>query len=327
MNTRAGSSAAHAGWLRLRGYAEHRLPALTRLKAREALPIVLGRKRIYIVPTAFGLGFAVILVVMLLGALNYSNNAALLLTCLLGGASAGSMLGTFRVLDGVRLDGIRAGSAVAGEPIEVFLDFSGGHRSRDAVRLDGAEQTLHFDVPAEAGYALQLDLPTDRRGWLPLPRVRIYSTWPFGLFRAWSWLHPDHSVLVYPCPETHGPAPDGEDENHRLQRPRLGDDLAALRDYRSGDPMKWVAWKASARHNALLVRDFEQPVRQHTWQLDWQALPALEHEARIRRLARWVDEAHAAGARWTLTLPQQTLGPAAGSEHWQRCMSALALLP
>lgn len=327
MNSHAGPRAAHTWWLRLRGFAERRLPALTRLKAREALPIVLGRKRIYILPTAFGLGFAVILAVMLLGALNYSNNAALLLTCLLGGASAGSMLGTFRVLDGLRLDGIRATDAMAGEPIEVFLEFSGGQRSRVAVRLDGAGQTLHFDVPAAAGQSLRLDLPTDRRGWLALPRLRIYSTWPFGMFRAWSWLHPDHDVLVFPRPEAQGPAPDGEDESHRLRHPHQGDDFAALRDYRSGDPMKLVAWKASARHHDLLVRDFEQPQRQHTWQLEWQALRALEHEARIRRLARWVSEAHAAGVRWTLTLPQQTLGPAAGSEHWQRCMSALALLP
>ena len=36
----------------------------------------------------FGVGFALLLLVMLLGALNYANNAALLLTCLLGAAAA-----------------------------------------------------------------------------------------------------------------------------------------------------------------------------------------------------------------------------------------------
>ncbi len=312
---------------RLRRYAERRLPALTRLKAPEPLPIVLNRRRVYIVPSAFGLGFAILLAVMLVGALNYANNAALLLTCLLAGTTAASMLAAFRTLDGLRLDAVRAGTALAGTPIRVLLDFAATTYARHAVRLDIDGQHLHFAVPADAGTTLDVRLPTTRRGWQPLPRLRVYSTWPFGLFRAWSWLRPRHAVLVYPSPEAHGPGPEGEDESSQRKRPRDGDDLAALRDYRVGDAMKLVAWKASARHHGLLVRDFERPTTQREWLLQWQATHGLEHEARIARLARWVGEANAAGARWTLRLPQHTIGPAAGSEHYHRCMAALALLP
>jgi hypothetical protein len=82
----------HAALQRLARLAERRLPALTRLRGPELLPLELARRRIYIVPTGFGLGFGVLLLVMLLGALNYANNAALLLTCLLGAAAAASML-------------------------------------------------------------------------------------------------------------------------------------------------------------------------------------------------------------------------------------------
>jgi uncharacterized protein (DUF58 family) len=310
----------------VRRYAERRLPALTRLKAPETLPIVLDRRRVYIVPTAFGLGFAVLLAVMLVGALNYANNAALLLTCLLAGTAAGSMLAAFRTLDGLRLDAVRAGTAVAGTPIRVLLDFAAPMRQRNAIRLDAAGANLHFEVAAGTDTVVEVRLPTTQRGWLPLPHLRVWSTWPFGLFRAWSWLRPRHAVLVYPCPEQHGPRPGGEDETSPQRRPRAGDELAALRDYHVGDPMKLVAWKASARHHDLLVRDFEHPATQHEWMLDWQAADG-DAEARIARLARWVGEAHAAGARWTLRLPQRTLGPAAGSEHYHRCMTTLALLP
>src|SRR6185437_12183386 len=93
---------------RARVWAERRLPALTRLRQPEPLPIELGRRRIYIVPTAFGLGFGVLL----------------LLTCMLGAATAASMLLAFRTLDGLSLRGIRAGHAVAGEPLELVLDFA-----------------------------------------------------------------------------------------------------------------------------------------------------------------------------------------------------------
>ncbi len=106
---------------RLQRWAERRLPALTRYRRSESLPIELHRRRIYIVPTGFGLGFSILLLVMLVGALNYANNAALLLTCLLGAASAASMLVAFRNLDGLRLGHIRAGHAVAGQPLELVL--------------------------------------------------------------------------------------------------------------------------------------------------------------------------------------------------------------
>ena len=309
---------------RLGQFAERRLPALTRLRQPEPLPIELGRRRIYIVPTAFGLGFGVLLLVMLVGALNYANNAALLLTCMLGAAAAASMLLAFRALDGLSLRGIRAGHAVAGEPLELVLDFA-ARRPRQAVRLDCAGESLAFAVQGAA--ELRLRLATSRRGWQALPRLKLWSTWPLGLFRAWSWLHPQQSVLVWPRPETAGPAPTLPADAHQRLHPQPGEELAALRDYRRGDAPRHIAWKASARHHDLLVKDFDRPEPRATWRLDWQALRALDREARIARLARWLGEAEAQGRRYSLQLPNERIDVGSGPAHYARCMSALAVLP
>ena len=72
---------------RILAWAERRLPALTRLRRAEALPTRLDRRRIYVLPSGFGLMFGLLLFVMLVGALNYGNNAAVLLTCVLAGAA------------------------------------------------------------------------------------------------------------------------------------------------------------------------------------------------------------------------------------------------
>ncbi|BFI96430.1 MAG: DUF58 domain-containing protein [Rhodanobacter sp.] len=309
---------------RLARYAERRLPALTRLRQPEPLPIELNRRRIYILPTAFGLGFGVLLLVMLTGALNYTNNAALLLTCLLGAAAAASMLLAFRTLDGLRLRGIRAGHAIAGEPLELVLDFAAS-RLREAVRLDCAGETLAFAVDGAA--ELTLRLPTTRRGWLALPRLRLWSTWPLGLFRAWSWLHPQQSVLVWPRPEPAGPPPLLPADAQERLRPQPGEELAALRDYRRGDAPRHIAWKASARHHDLLVKDFDRPEPRATWLLDWHALRSLDREARIARLARWLGEAEAQGRRYSLQLPSERIDTGSGPAHYARCMGALAVLP
>lgn len=311
---------------RLQRWAEGRLPALTRYRRPESLPIELHRRRIYIVPTGFGLGFSVLLLVMLAGALNYSNNAALLLTCLLGAASAASMLVAFRNLDGLRLAHVRPGHAVAGDPLTLTLEFDSA-RPRQSIRVELADGTVAFALDGRSGTAVQLSLATEKRGWQAMPRMQVWSSWPLGMFRAWSWLRPEQAVLVWPRAEDAGPpprAPAGDARHMRLYR---GDELAALRDYRVGDPRRHIAWKSSARHENLLVKDFEQPQSRPQWQLDWRQLGGMENEARIARLARWVDEAEAQRCSYSLWLPGDEIASSNGPLHYARCMNALAQLP
>ncbi|WP_448100971.1 DUF58 domain-containing protein [Luteibacter jiangsuensis] len=312
---------------RLVAWAERRLPSLTRLRQAEPLPILLHRRRIYIVPTGFGMGFSLLLAVMLVGALNYANNAALMLTCLLGAAASGSMLVAFRVLNGLAIGGVRAGTARAGEAVRVSIDVAASQRERMAVRLDVAGREFAFVVPDGGTATVEFELPTEFRGWLALPRMRLHSRWPFGLFRVWSWLHPDRNVLVYPRPEAVGPKPFEPRGDTDRGRPRPGDEPAALREYRAGDPRRQIAWKLSARHHGLLVKDLEQPAPQEDWRLDWDGMHGLDDESRIARLTRWIDEARDAGRRWSLRLPDAYFDVAQGDEHYHRCMTALALRP
>src|SRR3546814_1648371 len=91
------------------------------------------------------------------------------------------------------------------------------------------------------------------------------------------------SDLVYPRPEASPPslpsaAGLGSAQAHRGR----GDELHHLRDYRSGDPMRDVAWKSSARAGQLLVREYEQPIANELC-LAWPDTHGLAHEARISR--------------------------------------------
>jgi len=310
----------------LREQIGRRLRVFARQRQPENLPIELHRRRIYIVPTGFGLGFAILLLTMLAGALNYTNNAALLLTCLLGAASAASMLVAFRNLDGLCLRHIHAGHAIAGQPLELTLEL-GSERVRQAIRIDLGQQTLAVALDGQGSTRATLHVATERRGWQPLPRLRVWTTWPLGLFRAWSWLHPRQSILVWPRPETGGPPPQAPAADAKQARIRHGDEASTLRDYRVGDPQRHVAWKASARHDNLLVKDFEQPARQPQWQLDWRQLDGMDREARIARLARWVEEAQARQGHYSLWLPDRPIPAGSGSRHYVRCMNALAELP
>jgi uncharacterized protein (DUF58 family) len=314
-------------WSQLVEIAERRLPALTRLKRVETLPILLNRHRIYVLPTRFGLLYSAVLIVMLLGALNYNNNPALLLTCLLGAASYQSVFQAFRALNQLELHTLRAEPCHAGDTMHIDCVFHTAARPRWGLRLRIGNDEHGFDLATGGDGSTRIELAAARRGWQRLGRMRLSSEYPFGLFHVWSWLNPEFAALVYPRLETNAPPLPHAGAAATARTVRLsGDELAALREYRPNDPPRNIAWKASAHHDTLLVREFELR-RGHEIVLDYDALGGLEHEARIARLARWVCQAETAQQPYALHLPECRLGPALGVEHRHACLRELALLP
>jgi uncharacterized protein (DUF58 family) len=309
------------GWRR-------RIESLARPRHPESLPVALDRHRVYILPTAFGGFFGVLLLTMLVGALNYNNNPALLLALLLAGAANTSLFAAHLQLSGLRLIAIDAEPVAAGKPLQLGVHARAQPgRARRGLRVEclGAAGILSLD---DGAGSTTLAVPTQRRGWLHAGRLRISTTRPLGLARAWAWVWPQAPLLVYPAPEVHGPPlPEGGGDSAQARLHPAGDDVHHLRAWRRGDARRAIAWIPSARHGALLVREYEQPLGADLL-LDWHALQALAWEDRIRRLAYWVDEAEREGRRWRLQLPgQPPLGPARGADHRHACLRALALMP
>lgn len=122
---------------------------------------------------------------------------------------------------------------------------------------------------------------------------------------------------------------------HRLRRPGSGSELLDLRDYRAGDPPKMIAWKASARRDRLITKEFETevPVR-CTMFLDTSAAvrlgpPGRNSLARLVSLSAAVAQSAAAQRDLVgLTLfdeqSVETVRPDRGSRHLISVMLRLA---
>lgn len=313
-------------WARLLGIAERRLPALTRLKQPETLPLVLNRHRIYVLPTLHGLAFGSLLAVLAVGALNYDNNPALILGLMLASTAHTGLLMGFLGLRGVRLRDVDAQPVHAGEVLNMRFHFDAVEaRKRSGLCLRRDASTRFFDLEPGAGKAVELPVQTSARGWLRVGRVALSMRRPFGMFVVWSWLHPDRRVIVYPRPERGAPPLPTRGEIGMPRRTRGPDEsFHGLRDYRSGDALRTIAWKRSAQSGQLQVKEFETPRGQEVW-LRWSDLEGLGLEARVSRLTSWLLEAEHRGIRSTLCMPDSTLGPARGDAHLHACLSRLAL--
>lgn len=301
--------------------------------AMEPAPLALTQRRLYIMPTRHGLLFALMLLVMLLGAINYSNSMAFVLTFLLGSLGVVSILHTYRNLARLIVNTGKSTPVFAGQEacFQVCLENT-GHIPRFAIGLSGDKSagientTVITDIAPKQIVCLKLTRPAKQRGLLQAGRFTLFSTFPLGLFRTWAHLNLDLRCLVYPRPDGEDlPLPTGPGETGQgAQQGEGHDDFSGLRSYHNGDSLRHVAWKAMAREQGMLTKQFTGEAQQELW-LDWEALPDMENEARLSRLTRWVLDADAEGQRYGLRLPGQTLAPATGLEHRRQCLEALAL--
>ncbi|MEP6633428.1 MAG: DUF58 domain-containing protein [Luteimonas sp.] len=305
-----------------------RFESWARSRQPESLPVRFDRRRIYVLPTGFGWFFAALLLAMGIGALNYNNNPALLLCVLLAGAANASLFTAHLQLSGLQIAAAAADPVPAGTPLQLRVHARAKPgRERRGLQVKCGPARAVLSLEAGSGEA-DLAIATAHRGWLELERLMISTTRPLGLGRAWAYAWPDLPLLVYPAPEMHGPAlPVGTGNSAHARMQPAGDDVHHLRAYRRGDARSAIAWKPSARRDALLVRAYEQPLGADVL-LDWHQLSGLAYEARIQRLARWIDEAEREGRRYALALPgQPVIGAASGLLHRHVCLKALALMP
>ena len=105
----------------MRAALRRRLQSWMRPRQPEPLPVLLRRNRIYVLPTATGLFFGLLLGTMGLGALNFNNNPALLLALLLAGAAQASLIAAHMQLSGVRLVAASADPVAAGEDLRLRI--------------------------------------------------------------------------------------------------------------------------------------------------------------------------------------------------------------
>ncbi|MEZ5459912.1 MAG: DUF58 domain-containing protein [Steroidobacteraceae bacterium] len=299
-----------------------------RRQGAERWPSAITRRRLYILPTRAGLGFAVLLLGMLLAGLNYANSVALLVAFVLGGFMLVAMNLSHRNLLGLVLESLTLPPAFAGDSARLSLRLRNpSNLPRHAVRarVGGHEATLDTLPPGESG-VVGLDLAAPRRGRHPVPRISLSTEYPFGLFRAWTWVHVTETLLVYPAAHGDRPPPlTASDHDSGTQGLAGGnDEWAGLRPFRDGDSPRQVAWKAYARGAPLLVKEYTGRSAR-TLRFDYETLTGLDREQRLEQLARWIVDAEASGARYGLTLGTLRFPEQRGAAHRHRCLEALAL--
>jgi uncharacterized protein (DUF58 family) len=298
--------------------------------------IELVQRRIYVLPSMRGWAVIVIGIMLLLTGINYQLSLAFVVAFLLGGLMQVALHATYRNLRGAIIRVGKSPRCIAGETLVFPITISSPDRMREGITLErlipktkrivGLAKKIRIAGDQQVSYPIEV--ATTQRGIVALGRLLIESRAPYGLIRAWSYANFEWVGLVEPVPESPYPelpyAVGSQAQSKR--RADIAHDPDMLREYAPGDSLKRVAWKQVAKSGNWYTRTGEAGQRGEV-ELTWQAISLIDTEARLSRMAAWIDRARNANAAFSLTMPNGHLALADSAPHHDEALSMLAVFP
>ena len=297
-----------------------------------SIPIQPAAGRVFVLPGRHTAGLFAVLAAMWYAGLCQSNGAAYLLCFLLAALAAVSTIHAWANLRGlaVRVEPIApvfAGEEVA---VPVVVDAERG-TTPVAVRIhadDPRQAVLFPEITKDRERRAMVRFTAARRGCFEAVRLVALSYYPLGFFTARRTFVARQTWFVYPRPAGSAAIPraDAPARERRDGAKIEGDDFAGVRAWLPGESQRHIDWKAAARGQPLLTKQWAGAADE-TLLLDWQDVPPGDVETRLSQLARWVLLAERSGADYGLTLPSRTIAPDRGDAHFHACLRALAEFP
>lgn len=291
----------------------------------------------FLIGITLGVGFA---------AINTGNN---LLYLILG------MLLSLMIVSGILSELTLRGLLVEREGIDPL---TAGHEGLMKLRLSNekrmfssfsVELTEVFEEPEEVAqvpaYTLRLEGRSDTTSVLRMSMqargeyrsigLAVATRFPFSFFRKSRYVPSEATYLVHPRT---WPVPISEPDSHQqgaeAVSPRRGasGDVYGLRDYRFGDEVRDVHWKATARRRRYVAKEYERPAaRALVLQLPTAAPDSASEDAledAIERTASIAVSALAAHCRVGLVTHHGSVEVGDGAGQTRRILDHLArLLP
>lgn len=218
-------------------------------------------------PTRDGLRLLLLLALIGFAAFNTRNNLLYLMFSLCLAAVVGALAAGWLSLRSVELALGGASDLYAGAASVENLRLRNRSRRQASFALaveerdfpGGTPRTVVERVVAGEEVSLTLEKTYPRRGVFVGQRFRVATAFPFGLFQVSREIRLRRNLVVFPPVKRvdisfvfrghQGAIP-------QRGRPGGTDELIRIRDYSSGDNLRHVHWKASAKLDRLMVREF-----------------------------------------------------------------------
>lgn len=289
--------------------------------------------RTYIIPTRFGLYYGISMLLLLAVAFTYANNIVYFICFFLISFGHLSMWITNFNISRLQIEALPTPEFFADEAGKLRIQIENNNEKSSYllnVRLAKQQESKKIEeVQRKTHQVLEVPLRIHERGWQNVPKIILESSYPFGLLQSWKTKKSDLKVLVYPKREGTVVLPrTGQAENPDSQEVKMStakdNDFQGHKPYHVSDSFRRIDWKALARTQHLLVKQFESE-SQGALQLRWDELNHLEFEKKLNQLSLWIDICEKQNTPYQLVLPDYASPMSCGPKHAKECLIKLAL--
>lgn len=300
---------------------------------------VLNMRNIFIFPSRFGWLFFILCIGLFLLGTNYQNNLMLFLCYTLLSLSLIILFVTYTNLSGIKIKAGVPPLVCEGDQLHIPLRFINKHTETRHPKANGIlhlalwprtiEQTYDFNSETQDTHLL---VSCPARGYFSLPRLTLSSYYPLGIFRCWTHLSFGLRYYVFPKPvacETLIRVANESDTSETAQPPSklkhvaANEDFEGLSQHQLSMPMHRIAWKLFAKGRGLHDKQFSSVQRETGW-LSWHDYYDGDIENTLGKLCFQVMRLHQTKSEYGLILPEKTIQPGSGDEHYHECVKALA---
>ena len=289
--------------------------------------------RTYIIPTRFGLYYGISMILLLALAYTYTNNIVYFICFFLISFGHLSMWITNYNISRLQIEALSSQDFFADEDGKLRIQIENNNQKSSFllnVRLAKQYESKGIEeIQRKTNQVVEVPFRVQQRGWQNVPKIILESNYPFGLLQSWKTKKPNLKVLVYPKREGSLLLPrTGQAENPDSQEVKMktskDNDFQGHKPYHTSDSFRKIDWKAFARTQHLLVKQFESE-SQGALQLCWDELNHLDFEKKLNQLSLWIDVCEKQDIPYQLVLPNYTSPMSSGPTHAKECLTKLAL--
>lgn len=266
-----------------------------------------------------GYVYVVLILITFIAGVNYANNLILAFCFLISAVLCMSFYLTFKQLHGLSIELVLPEIGQVESALQLQMHFKQHHSQPRYLWLAYADHIEQLFIQ-DTHQVVDLNFFPKERGQFSFPEIKIYSTYPFGLVRAWSYFFIQKTLWI--APKAKSLAAENKQQQHSFE-PDM-DEFRELRNFKEGDSLQAVSWKQVAQGQGLFIKVFEQHQDQHSLEIHYAHMPSPSHEEKLSLMMGLVEQCEQLQYAYALYLPDSELAKGIGREQYLQAKLLLA---
>lgn len=279
----------------------------------------LKQRDILIFVYQYGILYCCLMALTFIAGVNYANNLILGFCFLISSVFFLSFYLTFKQLHGLTVEIVlpEVGQAQQILPIELILKQN--LKTPRYLYIEYQQQVQRVLLSEQQQKIILYDTPPQRGEFYLFP-IKLYSVYPFGLVRTWTYFYCSEVIWI-------APQITKLQQENKIQQQDFTpdvDEFRELRPFQQGDNYHAVSWKHVALGQGTFIKVFEQLKDQQHIHIIYEQMPSASHEEKLSLMMGLIEQCHQQQFAYSVQLPQQQLTYSSGQQHYIQAKKLLA---